>query len=371
MNDVPQEYSPELKQLAWFDIPAFPKKEATFLDVADVAHHENTISHIYAWFINHANKNISALFVDTLLTLIREKGIPDFEFDGDCFCEREYQTPKGNRIDLVLTTDSTHATHSNNALKDTSAIIIKNKIFHFLANDLQDYLDAVPATHKAGVLLTLRKEIIPEEVKNCFVNITHAEWCRTIQQKGIPHNLSPKEYIYLTDFLSHMAGIENSPQAEEARFFFDHSEKILKAVQVHDRAWDYLIAQLKHAANRLDCELSGSAYAYRHIWDSKNDRDVYYSIVIRNTLTAAPEIMILIEVYRNGLKNKVEIDNAMTKQHYFNLEKGKDEGETWKHIAGKTYLINSEQWNDLGNFIYNAVNKDFSKAMQAVIEAIK
>jgi hypothetical protein len=45
-----QAYSPELNQLAWFNIPSFPKKEASFLDVADVAYHENTISHIYVWF---------------------------------------------------------------------------------------------------------------------------------------------------------------------------------------------------------------------------------------------------------------------------------------------------------------------------------
>jgi hypothetical protein len=330
---------------------------------------ENLFWTAVVWFLNHSNKAVAQLFRDTLLELIGQKGITRFEFEGDFWAEREYYTPKGNRIDIVMQTTEANK-QINVSSADSAAIVIENKIFHFLSNDLQDYLNAVSANRKAGVLLTLRKEAIPEHVKEYFVNITHAEWCSAIQQKGIPHTLTPKEFIYLTDFLSHMTDIVNSQQSEEARFFFDHSEKILKAVDVHNKAWDYLILQLKYAATKLNYELSGSANGYRHIWDDKNDSDVYYTILIGKALSTAPEITIILEVYRNGLKFKDEIDKNMAANNYFELDKGANEASDWKHIAGKTYPISRENWNSLGDFIYDKIEEDFEAPMKLLIEII-
>ncbi|MCA6363678.1 MAG: PD-(D/E)XK nuclease family protein [Bacteroidetes bacterium] len=370
MNDGPQVYSPALSQLAWFDIPAFPKKEASFLDVADVAYHENTISHIYVWFLNHSNKAVSQVFRDTLLELIGQKGITDFEFEGDFWAEREYYTTKGNRIDIVMQTTGANS-QTNISSADSAAIVIENKIFHFLSNDLQDYLNAVSAKYKAGVLLTLRKEAIPEHVKEHFVNITHAEWCSAIQQKGIPHSLTPKEFIYLTDFLSHMTDIANSQQSEEARFFFDHSEKILRAVEVRDRAWDYVIQHLQQTAKSLSLVLWGNSYNERHFWSSKIGRPVYYVIELDKILTSSPTVRIKIEVYENAL-NKIDEIEAMMKNHdYFKLDKIDDSRKYNKCIAGKTYSINRDNWISLNQFIYDIIETDFKDIWELILNIVE
>ncbi|MCU0432757.1 MAG: PD-(D/E)XK nuclease family protein [Bacteroidia bacterium] len=362
---MPEQYSPELYELIGLEIPSFPQKEETFLDVAGVQYRENTISAIYAYFLSHRNKAIVELFRNTLLELINSKKISGerFEFEGDFWCELEYHTGEG-RIDILLQMNNGEGTSTG------SAIIIENKIFHILANDLKDYLKSVKVENKLGVLLTLRKETIPEEVKHSFVNITHTEWCSAIQQKGIPHTLTPKEYIYLTDFLTNMTGITSSQQSEEAKFFFDHSAKILKAVEVRDRAWDYLIMQLKQTAERMDCRLGGNSSDYRHILGINKQDEVHYAVIIKNIISSTPQLMLIIEIYKSAMAKKADVESVMAKHNYFNLEKASGEGSGWKHIALKTYPITRDNWNNFNEFVYEIIQRDFSEAMQKVIEVV-
>ena len=79
----------------------------------------------------------------------------------------EIKTKQGNRIDISI---------FNKAQQ--KAIIIENKIYHHLDNDLSDYWSHYnyPDTNKIGILLTLKPHGIPTEVAGKFVNITHLEW---------------------------------------------------------------------------------------------------------------------------------------------------------------------------------------------------
>jgi hypothetical protein len=353
----------QIDQLAWFIIPEFNNREHTFLDIADIGYRENTISAIYAYFLTHKNSDISQLFIETLVELIQSRGqqFSEFVFEDDYICHLEYITNKSNRIDILI--ESTGS-------KEKTAIIIENKIFHVLANDLHDYWSSVIAKNKAGVLLTLRKENIKAEFSSRFVNITHSEWCNAISAKGIPISITPKEFIYLTDFLTNMSSIVNSSQSEEARFFFDHSEKILRAVDVRNKAWNYIIDQLKHTASKMDFVLWGGSGNYRHIWDAARKRHVYYAVVINEILTTKPQIMIILEVYKDALKIKDRLITVMNENNYFGLDLGTNQTAYWAHIASKTYQLKKEDCNDLSNFLFKAIETDFSQAMNLMIKEI-
>ena len=58
-------------------LPPVELKEATFLDIINQQSKENTISSIYAYFLNHNNSpEISQLFLDSLWDILSIEAIP-------------------------------------------------------------------------------------------------------------------------------------------------------------------------------------------------------------------------------------------------------------------------------------------------------
>src|SRR5690606_13304261 len=132
----------------------------TFLDIAKQPHYENVMSNIYAFYfrINEAHK-FKDLFVTSLLELINKetKQIDSF-FDFNVFTEFSVSDQK--RIDILL--------HN-----DEQAIIIDNKVYHHLNNDLDVYYNGVNATNKMGVVMSLHS--INNISHPHFINITHLQ----------------------------------------------------------------------------------------------------------------------------------------------------------------------------------------------------
>ena len=139
----------------------------TFFDIAGISHNENAWSDIYAYFFAPNNPhNLGKTFIDCLIRLIKEKNNHTHRFDlpesvSNVNVYREVATKKDGRIDLLI-------------FADDNAIIIENKVYHNLTNDLGDYMQLVQnyGNKRIGVILTLN----PIHVSNDrYVNITHHE----------------------------------------------------------------------------------------------------------------------------------------------------------------------------------------------------
>lgn len=362
MNN-PTDFDKELIELLLLEIPEPLPKQEGFMDIAGVQYHENTITQIYSYFLNRErNQSISDLFLESIIDLVMVKTncTERLVFD-DVFCSLEYQTQKGNRIDLVITSASERSAGKQNT---GSALIIENKIFSGLHNDLDDYYNSVDALNKVGILLTLRPFKLSNDVKDKFINITHAEWMLQLKSKGLPANLSYNQYIYLNDFISNMENLtDNNTMNNEAKFFFQYPSKVLRAKQTFDAAYNYVVSQLKMVAEKLDWNFYGNSWAWRHLWDSKNEAEVYFAVTLDKVVSEQPELTLFLEIYKDALKKETEFRQLLEENGFYQLlDDDKQSNSSWAHLAFKSYKLQLNDLERLSDYLYDKIQEDFMPA---------
>src|SRR5690606_10493796 len=122
------------------EFPATSHRHDTFLDIAGISYHENTISRIYAYFLNYqAKPEIANLFQSELMNVINSKLTNQADLTMvNPWCYLESTTSKG-RIDMLI------RSHKDDGEIDTGeesvAIVIENKIYHGVGNDLDEYYE--------------------------------------------------------------------------------------------------------------------------------------------------------------------------------------------------------------------------------------
>lgn len=356
-------YSSDLLEILTTDFPESKKIDEGFLDITGQPFKEVIISRIYAYFLNYKkNTQIAKLFLNALTELIYERSGKELQFE-DFVCVTEQLTGRHNRIDLFITSEM-----------DKKCIIVENKVFHTLNNDLLDYwsINDYEDCNKVGILLTLRTQHIQQSLKEKFINITHKDWIERIKSKGLPIELKANEFIYLTDFIRHMEKItENSGMTEEAKFFFDHPGKVLKAIKTYDEAHNYVIAQLRLVAEKMDWELYGNSEDWRHIWDAKNKAQIYYAIEIYKVFDSQPEINIIIEMYKEARGKEHQFRSKLaSNSQYTQLSNENRGGPGWLHFANKWYKLTPSDIRDLSGFILRQIEKDFKQVMSILLEEL-
>lgn len=354
-------YSEELMELLLMDIPLQEEREHGFLDILGINYAETSITRIYAYFLDSRNSIIiSNLFVSTLFEIILEKSGVVFG-SQKLICETEVRTKEGRSIDLVLFSDD-----------NQEAVIIENKINASLYNDLRDYYESVQANKKIGVVLSLtRMAAVPKE----YVVITHMEWMRRIASKGLPVQLSSRQFIYLNDFISNMENISGRSEPNESvRFFFENTNKVLKAKATYDAAFNFVIEQLKITANKYseDWELYGYSYSYRQIWNTKSKELAYYSINLEHALSSEPEITVIIEVYKDALLKIDELrDKLRNSGAYMKIEDQEMTRADFARLGQLTYKFTNEDILNLSSFLLKKLNEDFRPSMDLVLSNIR
>lgn len=353
----------DLIEFLLLEIPEPKQYDDGFLDIVGVQYHENTITQIYSYFLNRErNPEISDLFLESLIdiVLVKMKQIERLEFDN-LYCHLEYRTKKGNRIDLVIES-STEIYVGKQSTK--SALIIENKIFSGVQNDLHDYYDSVDANKKVGILLTLRPFNISSDLNDKFINITHSEWMQRVKSRGLPTNLSVNNYVYLNDFINNMENLtDKNTMDTEAKFFFQYPSKVLRAKQIHDSAYNYIIVQLKIIAEKLEWSFYGNSWSWRHFWDKKNESEVYFAIALDKVLTEQPELTVFLEIYKDSLKKETEFRQLLDENGFYNfLEDDKKSSTSWAHLGFKTYKLQLNELEKLSDYLYDKLQEDFIPA---------
>lgn len=111
-------------------IPKIKKRPKTFLGIAKQPHYENVMSNIYAFYFNVDEVHgMQDLFINSLLEIINESKLRDQKkvaAISDFEVSTEVSTKKNGRIDILLSSED-------------HAIIIENKVYHTLNNNLEDY----------------------------------------------------------------------------------------------------------------------------------------------------------------------------------------------------------------------------------------
>ena len=93
-------------------------------------------------------------------------------------------------------------------------------------------------------------------------------------------NILNKQTAYLQDFILCINNLtKDQIMTEQVQFYFDNQEAVNKASDTKKAALEFVISQLRSAADELGVTIGGENDAYR--WFSVTaDKRVYYTIII-------------------------------------------------------------------------------------------
>ena len=352
--------NPELLEMLLLDYPILTSKKDGFLDIINMQSSEVINSSLYSYFLNqHKNPELSKVFFTALIQLIELKSGKNIAF-ATYDCTTEVVTASNKRIDILIT---------SNDRDYPGSIIIENKIYHYLNNDLEIYWNhrTDEESQKAGVYLTLYNEKVPEPYTHSFHNITHLEWIDAIKKIGLPPGLSINEYVYVNDFIKTIEELSMITNTEMIDFYLEHSEKIARAEAVKNAAQEFTLTELSKTASGLGLKRSGNN-GHCCYFLQKNDELRYYYTIIYENLFSQKQLSIIIELYDKGLQEVAELDDILRETEAFKKLKweARASGGKWMHYLSKDYVLEKHEIKNLSNFVRMKINEDFFGIMSAI-----
>ncbi|WP_064965727.1 PD-(D/E)XK nuclease family protein [Tenacibaculum ovolyticum] len=338
------------------ELPKIKRKPKTFLSIAKQPHYENVISNLYAFYfrVNEVHK-LKDLFISSLLEIVNTKTKTITSFNNFEVLT-EYVVSNQNRIDLLL---------QNNQ----QAIIIENKVYHHLNNDLPLYYNNVEAINKLGIVLSLFP--VSNIGHSHFINITHLELLNTIMSnlENYLLNANDKYVVFLKDFHQNITNLSLSyMEKENIVFYYKNQQKINQLVQFKFKLREHIKNEVVRAGESLD-----NLNKYEPRINSFNDkRLVYYvspkhtdlmiTVVYEGLLEPKPTMYIAVELQGDLLKDR-SVYNTIDTFTEEELEIAysdnfKNTNESWAHFAVKHYQPTNEEISNLATFIIHKLEED-------------
>ncbi len=379
----------ELEAILKLKIPKTIKRPIGFLEIAKIAHHENIISSIYSYFLNSKNKELANVFKDALTSVINSK-LPSNEKHFKKFSKESFNIFKSNteivvddkkRIDLDIVDK-----------ENNSVIIIENKIYHHLNNDLEKYYKHYPTKNKILVLLTLEQfdfttekstirslnQAIDYRNKNQLVAITHKEWIEAIKIIKLPTGLKNQEYVYLNDFFNSIDNLtKNLNMTEEQKFYFNHIEQINKASKVKEKAKNHVINQISFFTKKYNHVHSPKGDWWLNIFKKDKNSQPFYGVNY-DGLFKNRSLRICITVVGDCMKNIYESDDIKNKINEIILNSEnkvfsdpKIQYRRFMYLFEKDYTeLSDHNISKLSDFLTESIIKDFKPLMLQLDEIL-
>lgn len=361
----------DLESFLQQEIPFIPEKVKTFFDIGGFASKEVIISNFYAYYFDpNESHGFGSLFLDVLIQLINERDKPfSNEFLESFSVFKEVLTEERNRIDLVIK-DS----RDNNPDR---AIIIENKIYAELYNDLEDYYNHIEAKQsKVGIVLSLNK--IPKslletgEIK--FINILHYELLDAIEAQTGPYLVYADllQIVILKQFIQNIKSMSNNIVSPEMySFFTKNRDKIKQSYAVYNFVKEDIVKQTENVCYKLDMGLEikkGRANEYKYF--AKSNTNVYFTVYFGSNFESHGSILVIIELNADGYKhigslNKIEF----TDQESSLINPDKFPTSKWHHHFAKLEIKPSVE--DYKNFTMYVYNKIIHSGLKGIFEKIE
>ena len=220
------------------DLTIPPKAPAPkgFLELCGQSHRETVNSATYKGFLDQSNyPDLAKVFMRALIEVAKLDDNEGARFEHyEVFTE--WSTGKGF-IDLVILDREKRA-----------AIVIENKIYHYLHNDLGDYLTSLKddADYIAGLVLALTELPLDDQARKLgFKSITHQQWMDAIKTITSIEELPNPQRIYLNDFIATMEWLRyDTGMDERTRYYFNNAQVIQQAKSLHNEAVAFITNQL-------------------------------------------------------------------------------------------------------------------------------
>ncbi len=192
------------------DLPETSLTRRNLIEIAGYPKWENVNSNLLAFYFDEKEEHgFNRLFLNSLLDLYEIESGKEIQrelFETDFTVDREVSTVKGGRIDLVLKDESLENDDSDNT---SWAIIVENKLFADLYNNLTDYWKAVKSDSKFGVVLSVNPMKIDSKLEKkgiLFVNILHKELVEKVMQNLTDYYLESNDMhlLFLKEYIANV-----------------------------------------------------------------------------------------------------------------------------------------------------------------------
>lgn len=354
----------QLKGLQHFlnqnDIPIIKAKPKTFLSIAKQPHYENVISNIYAFYfdVNEVHK-LKDVFIKSLLELINASSLakdnPIFESFLNYEVITEYGTINQKRIDILL---------QNN----DQAIIIENKVYHDLNNDLDEYYNEIKVANKIGIILSLNP--ISDIKHKRFINITHLQLldCIMANLGNYVLQANDKYLVYLKDLYQNIINLSHPiMEKEDIKFYYKNQQEINQLVKFKFHLRNHIISQVVSAGDRLNGVSKYEPRANSHndkrlvYYVSKRHKNLMITVVYEKLLTEERTMHIAIEMVGNLLENRnryTAIEFTEEEKQYAFAEHFRTTSEGWSHFSVTHYHPTETEISNLSQFIIDKLEED-------------
>ncbi len=193
--------------------------------------HENVWSNVYQYFLGKAKPPLRQLFLFAL-----EECVTGYDLKMKSYVvRREVETQKGGRVDLVI--------HDEDG--KSKAILIENKVYHTLENDLKDYYDSFfDYTERILIVLTLYPVTVDKKYADVkHINVKHIDWIKAVRKRlgAYVDRIDLKDLVFLQDFIQHVESFYEKPlDMDSFKFLYNYAEKIDALNKLQQAAKDQL-----------------------------------------------------------------------------------------------------------------------------------
>lgn len=336
------------------------ESKPTFINISGYPNHENVVSNIYQFFLSDKYHGMGKLFVSALDDCIEGYDISFHDYQ----VKREVITDNGGRIDLTI-----EQVESDGSV--SKAILIENKIFHTVGNDLNDYYNSFSKVEdKLLILLTLKE--VP--VNFPFINITHNKWIQKVKQRlgSIISSADLKYLSLLQDFIQQIQFFyEKSIDMDSIKYLFENGEKIDQLKTLESKGANYIAEEIGKSIVATNWEWGRKIPAglqmprkelpiYGYIYFNRIFIDHEFTIQIwlkgEKQADVRAEIGTPKSIKELAEKKKIQINDTRDSKGWFN-------------IAEKRYSIaNAESIDNIGQIVVDRLENDWEEFTQLISE---
>ncbi|MBK7959277.1 MAG: PD-(D/E)XK nuclease family protein [Bacteroidetes bacterium] len=239
------------------------------------------------------------IFIKSLIECINETDLgktKDFSTLNDFFIDLEYSTDGNGRIDILI-------------LGFDSAIIIENKIYHHLNNNLKDYWNTIVKNKNQeeksiGIVLSLSGK---ESINHAhFIPLTHLILLNKVMANIGQYLLSSsdKYYIYLKDFYQNIINLsKKTMEKEELLFVLNHLPKINAVIGLSKSYKNFIKEEVDRACNQLEgfrlvpLKIGSSKEIRLRYYESEKVKGLCFTVLFSDLFNGKQSLSIYIEIW--------------------------------------------------------------------------
>lgn len=218
-------------------LPVVQQSNPTYMEIAGYPHYENVYSNVLGFFFDTTQvHDLGDLVIKSLSDCVNETLANKYDLTTTDII-REYYTDKGNRIDIVIEMNEV-------------VIVIENKIFHHLNNELIDYQNTIkrkyPNKELVLIVLSIKNETI---TRSDFKSVTYDQFFTNIK-KNIGNYLFQAHHHYINILRDFIITIENLYKMESIdkdyfNFYIKNQDIIKKQQEEHNKLSNSLIRTVR------------------------------------------------------------------------------------------------------------------------------